>query len=518
MATESMEMREREVSLKDLFVEILLRWRMILLAMLLGGIALGGLGYGRSAEQARAAEARQKALEEQRGMSLEERMEQWEAEGERMRSQLNDTQLLRVQTAFALRQRHEERVEYQQNSLLMQLNPLKIQQANLTFVIRTEDPDSTYGVGNAYEQLLTSTVFFEYVEEQCGIKDSVNELIALNQPGLSTDQGADRNSVLALNVPQSDVFVLNVRIRHDDAGTCSAMADAAEEFVRQQQKELEKTVGGHEVTCVSRSQGEVTDRKLVDVQSSGTTTLYSLSNYYSVMTKDFTDAEKAYYNYLTAGSPADEEAAAAQEDEGGQASSAAVSPAVKARVSVKYIVLGAVLFAFICVFGIFIKYIMNNRLRSTDSLSELYGIPQLGTVPALSQKRFLDVVDRWILKMRYRAQRRFTPEESVGLAAVAVKMAAFKKGAGAVCLLGCELKGSTMEICGQIKGQLEAAGLKVSTLSNVLYDAEALEQLGSVGSVVLVETAGVTLYDEILRELELLQRQEITVLGGIVAE
>lgn len=99
-----------------------------------------------------------------------------------------------------------------------------------------------------------------------------------------------------------------------------------------------------------------------------------------------------------------------------------------------------------------------------------------------------------------------------------MKMAALKNGAKEVCLLGCELKGNTMEICGRIKEQLEAAGLEVNTLSNVLYDAEAMERLGSVGSVVLVETAGVTLYDEILKELELLQRQEITVLGGIVAE
>lgn len=510
--SENMKMREREISLSDLCVEILLHWRMILVAMLLGGILLGGLGYGRAKEREQAAEAQQQILKEQQSMSQEELMEQWEAQGVSLRSKLDDEQLLRVQTVFVLKQRHEERFEYQQQSLLMQLDPAKIQQANLTFAIQAEDADCAYGAKNVYESMLSGAAFFEYMTEHCSLEGNASELIALNQQELSASQNADKNNVFVLNIAQGNVYVISLQIRHDNADTCSAMADAAEAFIQQQQKELEQTLGSHEVILLSRSQGEVEDRRVADLQSANTTTLYSLSNYYSVLVKNFADAEKAYYDYLTAGSPADNKRAEMQESE-------AAGPAVvKARISGKYVLLGAVLFAGIYVFVLFIKYVMNNRLRSKDSLCELYGIPQLGTVPAPSQKRFLGVVDQWILKLRYHDQRRFTPEESVGLAAVAVKMAAWKQGVKEVCLLGCELKGNTLEICGQIKGQLEAAGLEVNTLNNVLYDAEAMERLGSAGSVVLVETAGVTLYDEILKELELLRRQEITVLGGIMAE
>lgn len=506
--TENMKMREREISLLDLLVELLLHWRMVLAAMLLGGIVLGGFSYVRSSQniksQQQAAEKEYQAWEQQQGLSREELMERWEAQGVSLRSELDDAQLARVNTAFALSQCWDERFDYQQNSLLMQLDPLKIQQADLTFVIRADNADCAYGAESAYAQLLTSSAFFEYTEERCGLEGDMSELISLKQPGLS--------------VLQSSVFVLEVQILYDDADTCNAMADAVEEFIQLQQKELERKLGSHEVILLSRSQGEVADRKVADLQSTGTNTLYSLSNYYSALVKNFANEELAYYNYLIAGSPADCGDAEMQENEAGQENSAAEAVVAKARVSVKYVLLGIIMFAGIYVFALFIKYIMNNRLRSADNLCELYGIPQLGTVPAISQKRFLGIVDQWILKLRYLNQRRFTPEESVGLAAVAVKIAALKRGDKAVCLLGCELKGNTLEICGQIKEQLEAAGLEVNTLSNVLYDAEAMEQLGGVGSVVLVETAGVTLYDEILKELELLQRQEITVLGGIVAE
>lgn len=513
--TENMKMKEREISLLDLLVELLLHWRMVLVAMLLGGIVLGGFSYVRSSQNAKrqqqAAEKAHQDWEQQQGLSREELMEQWEAQGVSLRGKLDDAQLERVNTAFSLRQRWDERFDYQQHSLLMQLNPMKIQQADLIFWVSADDMEEAYIIANVYERLLAGATLHEYVENKCGIDCDVSEIITLTKPGYDVEQVS--NYTL-----EERVNAVSVQILHDDADTCSAMADAVEEFIRLQQKELERTLGNHEVILLSRTQREVTDKKVADLQSTCANTLYSLSVNYSALKKSFVSEELAYYNYLVAGSPADSGDAGAQENEAVQGASAPETVVAKAGISVKYVLLGIILFAGIYFFALFVKYIMNSRLRSADSLCELYGIPQLGTVSALSQKRFLGVVDQWILKLRYHNQRRFTPEESVGLAAVAVKMAALKRGDKAVCLLGCELKGNTLEICGQIKGQLEAAGLKVNTLSNVLYDAEAMEQLGGVGSVVLVETAGVTLYDEILKELELLRRQEITVLGGIVME
>lgn len=523
MVFEDVKMREREISLLDLFVEILLHWRMALGFMLIGGILLGGFSYVRSREQQQTREARQQAaearlraveaqfrtLEKQWDLSLEERMEQWEARGIFLSDELDDTQFKRIYAVLELKRHYEKWIEYQQHSYLMQMDSLNVQQADLSFVVRAEDADCAYGAENAYERLLTSTLFYEYAEERCGLGEGVNELISLSRSPSS--------------MPQSSIIVLDVQILYDDADICSALADAVEEFIQQQQKELEQTIGSHEITCISRSQGKVLGKTVAESQNSYASVLYSLSNYYSTLLRSFDDKERAYYEYLLAGSPADnpiDESAEPEmpEDETKAEEPGAVTVAAGAKVSVKYVLFGAVLFAGIYACVLFMKYIMNNRLRSTDNLCEIYGIPQIGTVPASSRTRFLGAVDQWILKLRYHNQRRFSQEESVGLAAVAVKMAARKKGAESVCLLGCELKGNTLEICGQIKEQLKAAGLEVNTLSNVLYDAEAMEQLGSVGNVVLVETAGVTLYDEILKELELLQRQEITVLGGIVAE
>ena len=104
------------------------------------------------------------------------------------------------------------------------------------------------------------------------------------------------------------------------------------------------------------------------------------------------------------------------------------------------------------------------------------------------------------------------------LAFAALKIAAVKNGLNNVCLLGCNLGAGADKVCEGLKDALEKEGITVTILNNVLYDAEAMEKLGTVKGAVLVEKAGSTLYNEITGELELLKRQEIVVLGGITVE
>ena len=52
----------------------------------------------------------------------------------------------------------------------------------------------------------------------------------------------------------------------------------------------------------------------------------------------------------------------------------------------------------------------------------------------------------------------------------------------------------------------------------MLYDAQAMGELEKMKGAVLVEGVGSTLYQEIVEELKILNRQGIKVLGGILVE
>ena len=185
-------------------------------------------------------------------------------------------------------------------------------------------------------------------------------------------------------------------------------------------------------------------------------------------------------------------------------------------VSKKYVVLGAVLFAFVYAAILCMGYIFNSRIRVNDELQDLYGIPQIGLVVKDSKKKLF--LDKWISNLRHYGKREFTAEQSMELAFAALKIAAVKNGLNNVCLLGCNLGAGADKVCEGLKDALEKEGITVTILNNVLYDAEAMEKLGTVKGAVLVEKAGSTLYNEITGELELLKRQEIVVLGGITVE
>jgi hypothetical protein len=104
------------------------------------------------------------------------------------------------------------------------------------------------------------------------------------------------------------------------------------------------------------------------------------------------------------------------------------------------------------------------------------------------------------------------------LAVAAVKIAVVKNSLDHVCLMGCNLAEGAGNVCESIKQALEKEDIAVTILDNVLYNAEAMEKLENEKGVVLVEKAGSTLYDEVAKEIELLTRQDIAVLGGIVVE
>lgn len=104
------------------------------------------------------------------------------------------------------------------------------------------------------------------------------------------------------------------------------------------------------------------------------------------------------------------------------------------------------------------------------------------------------------------------------LAFAAVKIATVKNGVNNICLMGCNMSAGSDQVCESLKAALEKEQINVTLLDNVLYDAEAMEQMNVMQGAVLVEKAGSTLYNEVTSELELLKRQGITVLGGIIVE
>ena len=491
-------MKEREIDLLDMIADILSHWRGLLIALVLGAILMGAFSYTRSYRDVQNMQSQKVNDAVMDEMAIDERLAQL---GENM----DESQLAAVLTTVDDERELELRNEYVQDSIYMQLDPLHVAQEELVYNIQGRNENGVPGLGTIYKDIISGVGLYDWVEQQTGIETAyVRELIST-----SVDFSLKFSNGDTVSIGGCDS--LKITISGTDAETCGKITEAVKTYIEQQQEKLSFKLGSHELILLSESAGTVVSTDVMKQQVDYRNTICNLETTIAAAKAGFSEDQKQYYALLMNENGLEDITDAEQDNEAADKTVAA-SPAV----SKKYVVLGAVLFAFGYAAILCMGYIFNSRIRVNDELQDLYGIPQIGLVVKDSKKKLF--LDKWINNLRHYGKREFTAEQSMELAFAALKIAAVKNGLKSVCLVGCNLAAGADKVCEGLKAALEKEGITVTILNNVLYDAEAMEKLGTAKGAVLVEKAGSTLYNEITVELELLRRQEIVVLGGITVE
>ncbi len=489
-------MEEREIDLFDLIADILAHWRSVLIAMIVGAVLLGVFGYVKSYKEFQNTQNEQVTVSTTRDETTrEEKIKQ-------MKESLGDDLLAGVDSVIVWENKYDLKEIYYKNSLYMQLDPLNVVQKELVYQIQVEDNSGGSKFGIVYGNVIKNVGLYDWIEQQTGMDAAyVAELISADvKSGMTI---ADGTQVLL-----SDSNCVKIVIMQKDEESCENLADAVKEYLAMQQENLSQEIGNHELILLSETMGTVMNTGVLNSQTAYRDEISSLKATIAATKAGFTEEQKQYYNLLTQN---DSEIVDTTQD------AAAESVTVqKPSISIKYVVLGAVIFAFVYAMILCLMYIFNGKLRASDELQNLYQIPQMGLIVKESKKKLLP--DQWVDNLRNHGKRKFTPAQSMELAVAAVKIAAVKNGLEHVCLMGCNLTEGADNVCESIKQALEKEQIAVTILDNVLYNAEAMEKLENEKGVVLVEKAGSTLYNEVAKEIELLTRQDIAVLGGIVVE
>lgn len=491
-------MQTREIDLFDMIADILSHWRGLTVALVLGAVLLGGFSYMKSLRTVQNVQQPETVVQEE--TTVEEQLTQLE-------QSLDDKSLATVLAVVDDEKEYDLKKTYSENSIYMQLNPLQTAQTELIYQVQTADGSMDGQLGALYTSLLNNVGLYDWVAQQTGIEAGyVGELISAETVSTLTIQSKTEKL-------QQEMFLgtncVKVSILQSDAETCQKLAEAVEDYISEEQKQLNNELGQHALVLVSETTGSVMKKDLMDEQIKCRNEIASLQSTIATAKADFTEEQKKYYELLTW-----EEAE--QLEQPSQNVTAEENPVPIPAVSKKYVLLGAVLFAFVYAVVICMVYIFNTRLRESDELQSLYGIPQIGLVVRESGRKVF--LDKWVDSLRHYGKRKFTAEQSMELAFAAIKIAAVKNGLNNICLMGCNMSAGADKVCESLKAALEKEQISVSVLDNVLYDAEAMEKMDAMQGAVLVEKAGSTLYNEVAGELELLKRQDITVLGGIIVE
>lgn len=490
-------MEEREIDLLDMIADILSHWRGLLVALIIGAVLMGGFSYVKSY---RNVQSEQEAEEEPEldEMSVEEQLAQLE-------DSLSDSEKISVAATVDDEREYLYKDTYYRESIYMHLDPLNIARTELVYRIQAEDGSLAQRLGTVYKNIVGGVGLYDWVEQQAGIAaEYAAELISVStDPAIFVGNGAQNISI------GSDS--LKVTVMQKDEKTCEQLAEAVNSYMEEQQKNLAEKLGSHELILLSETSGKIISTDMMARQIDYGNQVSNLRSGIASAKAGFTADQQKYYDLLT-WEEETREAEMDQKDMTTEEEPVLASPSV----SKKYVLLGAVLFAFVYAGILFLIYIFNSKIRVSDELQSLYHIPQIGMVVKDSKKKF--ILDKWVNDLRHYGKRKFDAEQSMELAFAAVKIAAVKNKLNTICLMGCNLEAGAGSVCENLKTALEKEGINVTVLDNVLYNAESMEKVDAMTGVVLVEKAGSTLYNEIANELALLKRQDIAILGGIIVE
>lgn len=490
-------MEEREIDLLDMIADILCHWRGLLVALIIGAVLMGGFSYVKSYRniQNTPTVEEEPELDE---LAVEEQLTQLE-------DSLSDSEKAAVLTTVDDEREYLYKDKYFQESVYMQLDPLDIVQTELVYRIQAEDEGLAQRLGTLYKNIVGGVGLYDWVEQQTGIDAAyAAELISVStDPAIFVGNGAQNISI------GSDS--LKVTVMQKDEKTCEQLAEAVNSYMEEQQKNLAEKLGSHELILLSETSGKIISTDTMARQIDYGNQLINLKAGIASAKAGFTEDQQKYYDLLT-WEEETREAEMDQKDTTTEEEPVLASPSV----SKKYVLLGAVLFAFVYAGILFLLYIFNSKIRVSDELQNLYHIPQIGVVVKASKKKF--ILDKWVDDLRHYGKRKFDAEQSMELAFAAVKIAAVKNKLNTICLMGCNLEAGAGSVCENLKTALGKEGINVTVLDNVLYNAESMEKVDTMTGVVLVEKAGSTLYNEIANELALLKRQDIAILGGIIVE
>lgn len=338
---------EAEIDLIDFLFYLMRRWKS-LVAMVLLGAVLGGAFY-----MVKSSKTTEETIEEeyQPEVSTEENMK----------------------LAAQYRRLYEQQMDYNQHSIVMQMNPNQVYEGTLTYYLAAGE--QTELLSQLYMNLIDDQTVLAEVKAAAGldcddqyIRELLSSSVAQNDTGDDTDLSGNVVNNLQVVVPDSALSktIITYQIAYLDKETCEKMTTAFKNAVDAVKQQYEDAYGAYDLNLVQNAVAVTVEQSYLDKQNTSAT---QIDNYLTKLVKledAFSDTEMAYYQekYLAA-----EHVDAAQPQE--------VQSGISVKNLVKWLIIG--MFGFVALWGAyyFLKYLLDPSIKTLDEVKQM-GIPVIG--------------------------------------------------------------------------------------------------------------------------------------------
>ena len=501
-----MIMEEREINLISLLFHVLLHWRSLIVAGLIGMFLACGSNVVKVASEVAVS-------------------------GDEGPVTIPDEDMVAVNVYANNIKMYESMQDAWAESEYMALDGNNVAKTGILLTVKGKKSDRMANIAKAYRELAVSTGAVDFICEAEGIQDAgIVELInvdtnanitnATSTSSIANTYIGDITTYVYSESESECVIPIYIEILGQDADASERRADLLVEYLNQVKSDVISDMGEHSLTILSRSTTVGLDSDVVNKQNAYYSTLSKLyDTIYSQKIKLSSvqlEYSKSVLNEVGEAETGDE---SVNDASSAVDSDSVAESGVRSFISFKFLLIG-LFFGVFCMTAFWSTlYIFSNKLKVEDSIERLFNVSVVGIIPAeYEKKRIFGFVDKCIMSIRDRNKRVFSVDEAVSLVASRIKVQSTKDKVSKLVFVGCDLGKNVPVIPRTMAEKLSSEEIKASVLDNVLYDPENTEKLGEMDGAVIIEKAGKTLYSELAEEIELLKRQQIKILGCVIVE
>lgn len=482
---------EREINLWDMLWAVCLKWRSILACAIIFTILAGGFSYYKSLQNVQTV-VEEKTLEEVAdSLSYEEKKN--------------------ADVYLAYSETYNQQMKYNTEAPLMRLDANAFYVNRITLYIDNhfeveypiiEKEDNIEALIGAYKMSVATKEVAEKAGKIYRCED--NEAYALEMIDCSTAYG---DGTYIANDYENGL--LSIAVYASDEETCLEVSDIVKERIMSEKQSIEKKFAVHDLKTFDENVRKVSDANLIKYQKEQIDKAHTMATHMTNLETKFTDAQKEYIQMSIDSS---------DEDRVAEKSETEPVTVNKPNISKKMLLLGFVAGAFLAFAMWALLYMLSGKIRLEEDFEAVYKTKLLGNIPmeCNRKRKWFEFIDRIFIGLRHLNRRYFEKEKAYEMVAANIRIGL--KGtenknlmvSGAIC--GDDEK----EVVEELAKRLKKDDIKLEYASQILYNAESLEKMVEVGQVIFVEKVEQSLYQEVLREIEICEQQNVKVLGCIV--
>ncbi len=490
----------RTINLKELLEYVLLKWRLLIICVIIFAVVANGYSCLKSYNDA-----------------LQTRREEQNPDLSQYENELKDSEIQEVQDAvedyISYGETYEKYKEYMDNSIKMQLDANAVPTTKIIYQITGNS--ELKNISDTFVEMFPNDDVFKQINEKTnwGVNSSyINELISVTNSDMATISLGEQSAsnILENNSQENEPILLSIRIISDSQENCEAMKTVVETELETITAELQRQFGEFSIQKVGEAYSEETNKELLSDQQSCINEMNTVSNVIKNIETALSEQQQAYFLALLNSN--NENSTTVMES--GQEEVSTIN-----YINIKYIVLGVIVGIFVFAFYTMCKFLFNRHLMSLNYIKIDLHSPLLEVFAIDEQnKKVGKHLDKWIKNFFVQRNETFSKEERLQMLCTNIKVCMRQKNIEEIYLTGSISTTEISQFLQELKDYLDKSKITFVTGNSILYDANSLEMFTEKKGVVFIEQIGKSLNDEIYKELQYCNEYGVENIGVVVLE